>query len=67
VQEREANLFAAQLLVAESLIKPSIKTLYPVFESFETRSRAAASRARIRPFDRTDKPTNEIRPSLFDQ
>jgi Zn-dependent peptidase ImmA (M78 family) len=41
VQEREANLFAAQLLVAESLIKPGIKTLYPVFESFETRSNKA--------------------------
>jgi hypothetical protein len=35
VKEREANLFAAQLIRVESLFKPRIKPLNPAFESFE--------------------------------
>ena len=35
VEEREANLFAAQLIRIESLFKPRIKPLNPAFESFE--------------------------------
>ena len=35
VEEREASLFAAQLIRVESLFKPRIKRLNPALESFE--------------------------------
>jgi len=66
VEEREADLFAAQLFRVESLFKPRIKPLNPAFESFEQDHLLLARGSySCSMFDRTGKPTNAIRPLLL--